>query len=556
MSKNYHRLLERQLKKLLPTNPDWLSQLEPFLEVVNGAYLQFDDDRKMLERSLEISSSELIEANSDMRAVFQAFPDIFLKITREGRILETKGGSQADPFYKTINLKGNYIQKISNDQVSNQLIRSVLEKIKSKSEIYHLEYTIPFENLTHHYEARFVPLFSDQIIVIIRNITIKKKMEIHTLRSQRMESIGTLAGGIAHDLNNLFSPMMLSIDILKQNELSQRQLKMVENIEHNLLRGTEMIKQVLLFARGIEGNRTVIFMDELVGKIYSIMQDTFPKSITFNYKIEPNVWPVMADETQIHQVLLNLCVNSRDAMSNGGTLSIEVKNTVVDHQLPTKNFNPGHYVLTTISDTGIGIPQHIIEKIFEPFFTTKEVGKGSGLGLSTALRITQSHDGTITVYSVEGKGTTFNIYLPVTDQHVVEIQNFTDEVELMAGNGEWVLVIDDEAPLRSIIKDTLDMYGYQVVVAANGIFGVEEFTQNPEKYDLVITDIMMPGKDGIQTMKEIRELKPKAKILASSGLTTFSQIPGIMEGNTGFLPKPFSAKELLLEVNKLIHHEK
>ena len=290
------------------------------------------------------------------------------------------------------------------------------------------------------------------ILTADTDITDKKQFEAQFLRAQRLESIGTLASGIAHDLNNILTPILMSVQLLRMkipDEPSQRLLKI---LEANAKRGAALVKQVLSFARGVEGKRITLQVRHLILEIKQITTETFPKSIEISTNIPQNLWTVCGDATQLHQVLMNLCVNARDAMPNGGRLNICAENLLVDQNYARINLaaRVGSYIVISVTDTGMGVSPEILSKIFEPFFTTKEVGKGTGLGLSTVIGIIKSHKGFVNVYSEVGKGTQFKVYLPA----VSGSQQQAEDSELLIGHQEAILVVDDEAPILEITKTT------------------------------------------------------------------------------------------------------
>jgi signal transduction histidine kinase len=253
---------------------------------------------------------------------------------------------------------------------------------------------------------------SKSILAINTDVSELRRIEVQFMRAQRMESLGILAGGIAHDLNNILTPIMLSIDMLKHMATEPHTRSILETIEMSARRGSDIVQQVLSFARGMEGQRIVIQPKYLLKDIEHIVTDTFPNDIRLQLSLPHDTWTILGDPTQVQQVLLNLCVNARDAMPNGGTLSISAENCVADEQYVAMNrqAKPGAYVAITVTDVGVGISPEIVGKIFEPFFTTKEVGKGTGLGLSSVKAIVKNHDGFINVYSEPGRGTTFKVY--------------------------------------------------------------------------------------------------------------------------------------------------
>src|SRR5262245_60205739 len=393
---------------------------------------------------------------------------------------------------------------------------------------------------------------------IIRDVSERKRLEAQFLRAQRMESIGTLAGGIAHDLNNVLSPILTAVELLRMrlnDESSQRLL----NILHtNAVRGGEMIKQVLSFARGIEGEHIPLQPAHLIKEIIKILADTMPKSIEITFSIDPDLWGVSGDATQLHQVLMNLCVNARDAMTHGGKLRIEAENVEIDEHYARMNVEarPGKYVSVGVIDTGVGIPDQNLTKIFDPFFTTKEHGHGTGLGLSTVAGIVRSHGGFINVYHEGGRGgARFRVYLPAIESAQAAAAK-PSRRDLPAGNGELVLVIDDENAIREVARETLSAFGYRVMVAGDGAEAMAIFVERKNEVKVVMTDMMMAYIDVPTTIPALRRLDPKVKIIATSGLKAEDKISDAAQlGVKTFLPKPYTAEKLLKTVAAVLKEE-
>jgi PAS domain S-box-containing protein len=386
------------------------------------------------------------------------------------------------------------------------------------------------------------------ILVINTDVTDKRKVEAQFLRAQRMESIGTLASGIAHDFNNLLSPILMSIQLLKARNTDETSQRLISMLQASAERGAGLVKQVLSFARGIEGERIALQPLHLIKEIVKLLKDTLPKSIEVDFDSSEDLSLVAGDATQLHQVLMNLFVNARDAMPAGGKLIIKAENIHIDDNYARMNLEakPGRFVLITIADTGMGISPEVINRIFEPFFTTKELSKGTGLGLSTALAIVKSHDGFINVYSEPGRGTQFKIYLPVAGS--VSPGMADSSASLKAGNGELILVVDDELAIREIAKGTLEAYGYRALTASDGTEAVALYAQHKNEIKVVLTDIMMPYMDGLVTIRALQKLNPNVRIIASSGLAENSKIEGVR----GFLPKPYTAERLLNTLAEII----
>ncbi|NEQ69682.1 MAG: response regulator, partial [Symploca sp. SIO2D2] len=362
------------------------------------------------------------------------------------------------------------------------------------------------------------------ILIVNSDITEKKQLEAQFLRAQRMESIGTLAGGIAHDLNNVLAPILMSVQLLAlsipDDDRSQQWLEILEN---NTKRGADLVKQVVSFARGIKGDHTIVQVRHLLGEIRQIAQETFPKLIKIKTDIPPNLWTVSGDATQLHQVFMNLCVNARDALTDGGTLSISGQNLAIDEHYARMNLDAqvGLYIVITVADTGAGIPPEILDRIFEPFFTTKELGQGTGLGLSTVMGIIKSHGGFVNVYSELGQGTKFKVYLPAVKAADTESE---EQLELPIGQKELVLLVDDEAAIREITKTSLETYQYRVMMASDGIEAIALYTEYQDDISIVLVDMMMPEMNGPNTIRSLQEINPQVKIIAVSGLAASDKL--------------------------------
>ena len=379
------------------------------------------------------------------------------------------------------------------------------------------------------------------------DITEKKNLESQFLRAQRMESIGVLAGGIAHDLNNVLAPVLMVSQLLKMKHSDQESVDLLNTLETSAQRGADLIRQVLTFARGVEGERIELQVSHLIAEIQNMLKETLPRTIEIRTKIAKDLWNIKGIATQLNQVLLNLGVNARDAMPNGGRIEITAENLSIgeSYALLHPEARPGLYVVIAVSDTGTGIPPNIVEKIYDPFFTTKEIGKGTGLGLSTVKGIVKSHEGFIHVYTELGKGTTFKVYLQAiaTKTHAgVESRNAV----LPRGNGELILVVDDEAAVRQTMKVTLEKFGYNVLCASDGVDGLTVYVQNQDKVRVVLTDMTMPHLEGTAMIRAILKIAPDAKIIAISGHFDERKIENLREqGNIKRLEKPFLPEHLL-----------
>ncbi len=393
------------------------------------------------------------------------------------------------------------------------------------------------------------------LLIINSDITEKKKLEAHFMRAQRMESIGTLAGGIAHDLNNVLTPILMSIKLLRDELGDGSGQELLDTLESSAHRGAGIVQQVLSFARGVEGERAIFQPKHPLNEVIKIAKDIFPPLIHIRSKIAKDLWPVYGDPTQVHQVFMNLFVNARDAMPHGGRLQVDAENTVVDESYSRMQADAkaGPYVVISISDSGTGIAPGVLPKIFEPFFTTKEVGKGTGLGLSTAMAIVKSHGGFFNVYSEMGKGTSFKVHLPAaSDQALVQARSAPAR-KLPLGHGELILVVDDELAIREIIKVTLENHGFRVLTANDGTEAVAVFAENKREIQAVVVDIMMPYMDGPATMRALQKFGSAVKFVAISGLMENEKFAEMSDlGLVSFLGKPFTTEQLLVTLNKVL----
>ncbi|WP_395737475.1 PAS domain S-box protein [Prosthecobacter sp.] len=394
------------------------------------------------------------------------------------------------------------------------------------------------------------------ILAINTNVTEQKRLEDQFLRSQRMESIGTLAGGIAHDLNNVLTPIMMSVDLLNLRIKDAACRETLDTIALSARRGADMLNQVLSFARGMEGQKTPMLLGRLLQDLARIVGDTFPKNIQLRVKNalhEEGV--VTGDSTQLHQVLLNLCVNARDAMPAGGTLTISAEHLLIDAQYAAMNIEAreGPHIMISVEDDGVGIDPEVLPKIFDPFFTTKAIGKGTGLGLSTSLAIMKSHGGFFRVYSEPGHGSCFRIYLPTRPEHLPS-QRVAEEPVLPRGNEELVLLVDDEAAVREITRQTLEAYGYRVLVAADGAEAVSLYARHQNEVAIVLTDMRMPVMDGSTTIQVLMKMNPEVCIIAASGINSNnSAAKAAGNGVRQFLPKPYTAETILRALRQALN---
>lgn len=428
----------------------------------------------------------------------------------------------------------------------NRLIKNILTTIKRDTgEI--LQVLVSSERIDIGKEACAMTFFND--------ITEIKKIEEQLLRNQRMESIGTLAGGIAHDLNNALAPILMSSQLLRMELTEPHHLQILGVLDSSAKRGADMVRQVLTFARGIEGKHGLVQVKHLLRDMVAMTRQTFPKSIEIREETGAELWAISGDATQLHQVLLNLCVNARDAMHNGGLLTITTTNVELDEKTASihPEAKPGAYICISVADTGSGMPAHVQKRIFEPFFTTKEIGKGTGLGLSTVRSIVKNHNGFLTLESAENRGTNFRIYLPAKPG--ADSSNYhATQLSLPSGHGEWILVVDDEAVIRDIARQMLQSFSYNVLTAGNGAEAVAMCAKNPGKIKVMITDLTMPIMDGAATIEAVKSIDTTIKVIVASG-SALQRMVKAPDSSTvcAVLEKPYTPEKLLTTIHSILH---
>jgi PAS domain S-box-containing protein len=385
-----------------------------------------------------------------------------------------------------------------------------------------------------------------RLIGTVQDVTEQKRIEAEFLRAQRMDGIGAIAGGMAHDLNNALAPILMGIQLIRNRVAEPDVRQMLSVMETSTHRGADMVRQVLTFARGRDGERELLEVGRLIRDMENILRQTMPKSILVEAMLPSDLWPVLGNATQLHQALLNLCVNARDAMPTGGRLTIAADNVELTaeeaRELP--DGRPGPFVMILVSDTGTGIPPEVLPKIFEAFFTTKAPGKGTGLGLSTIVRIVRNHGGVVTVKSEVGTGTSFEIYLPRAEPEPASRTAAPPQASLRPGHGELLLFIDDDQSVREMVAPALKEQGYHVLTAANGAEALALLEGQERQPRLVLSDIAMPVMDGLEITEKLHTRWPDLPIVLISG--TFDvEKQALPTGVIKVLTKPFRLEQLL-----------
>ena len=390
----------------------------------------------------------------------------------------------------------------------------------------------------------------EAILVLSEDAAELRELKEDRLRAHRHECVGTLAGGIAHDLNNVLQPVSMFLDLLRHRLPDTESREMLDAVEANLRRATELVRQILSFSSGVRTEQRAVDIPELISEVANFIRPTFPKTIHLQVSVPENISSVIGNATQLEQVLLNFSVNARDAMPNGGRLKIDASNFHVDEKFARLHAQskPGDYVRITVSDTGHGIPRPLRKKIFEPFFTTKGPEKGTGLGLATAVGIIRNHGGFLTLDTEEGCGSSFHAFLPASSTRAISqsAKDSPPKPPQAAGHGEAILLVDDESTVLKVMARSLEKSGYRVIPAEDGEKGFALYSQHQRDVSLVITDMAMPGMDGPALIAALKKLNPSVKIICTSGLGSSSEKNSVSElGVHAILSKPCNSRIIL-----------
>jgi two-component system, cell cycle sensor histidine kinase and response regulator CckA len=516
--------------------------------------IRYAIERKRIEASLH-------QREQEFRTLAENAPDVIARFDRQLRhVYVNSAGGKASGISAQDTL-GKTARELGLPEALVNQWEEALQQVFNTGTQISIEFEFPTPNGIRFYQTRFVPEFApdgsiESVLTISRDLTEQKQLETQFLRAQRLESLGTLASGIAHDMNNILAPMLASAQLLPilvptLNEQSQQLLKIFED---NTRRGTELAKQILTFARGLEGERVTVQVKHILAELEQTIRSTFPKSIEIvrNFP-KQDLWLVSANATQLHQVFMNLCVNARDAMPKGGTLSISAENQVIDETYARMHLDAkaGSYLAITFMDTGIGISPEYVDLIFEPFFTTKAPGEGTGLGLSTTIGIIRNHSGFLTVSSEVGTGTQFQVFLPAVGETDLRSEKTPT---LPFGQGELILVVDDEMNLRETLKITLEFQHYKVLTAKDGLEAIAIYSEHKDAIKAVLLDMVMPSMDGATAMQILLQIDPQVKIIACSGSVNCDSLPQ-NAAIQAFLSKPFTSDDLFNTLYNVLREE-
>ncbi len=507
--------------------------------------------RRKLEREKEQAARRIFE----QAALLDKAKDAIVAFDLEGKVSFWNNGAEKAYGWSAEEIRGRKIHELGKDPAPMQTAQA--ETLRAGEWTGELKHTskagaelLMQSRWSLDRDADGAP---KGFLMINSDVTEQRQLESHLLRSQRMDSLGTLAGGIAHDLNNVLAPIMMGVELIRLKKPDPKTAQLLETIEKSATRGAALVKQVLTFARGVEGEAKIVYVRHLLKEMDKIFAETFPKNINISMEVGPDLEPVLADVTQLHQVFLNLCVNARDAMPNGGKLRIRaerVDSLPANIPIASPEGRNKKYILVRVADSGTGIPPEIAQKIFEPFFTTKEIGKGTGLGLATVATIIRKHHGFLDFISKVGEGTEFLVYLPATEKEADSNADASARTVRRA-NGELVLVVDDEQLIRATAEEILANVGYSVITASHAEAALEIVEEKREELQLVLMDRMMPGMDSFEAMKQMRLLQPGLPVICMSGLAPVSR-EELSQVADEFLPKPFTAEGLVRSIGERI----
>lgn len=512
-------------------------------------------ERKAAEELLRANEARYRATAMQLSNVLDNSLDLICSFDAVGRFLRVNSASERILGFTPEELLGTqYIECVVPEDHDKTRVASADAKAGVSTGNFENRYIRKDGGIRHIQWAAHWSEDDQTMFCVGRDVTEHKQLEAQLLRAQRMESIGTLAGGIAHDFNNILAPITLSIELLRMDANDPMQQEVLSTIERSAQRGADMVQQLLSFARGVERDQVQNQLRHLIRDVEQILGETFLKTINVRTDVAADLWPVQGDPTQLHQVLMNLAVNARDAMEGGGVLTISAHNVLLDGHDASLHAGAvaGPYVRVEVADTGIGMSPEVIDRAFEPFFTTKDVGKGTGLGLSTSQGIVRSHGGVMEVSSELGAGTTVTLLLPASPQATVEVLLDTDP-NLPRGNGQLVLVVDDEVALRQVAQQMLETFGYRVLVAADGAQAIELYRDHRAEIDAVVTDMMMPNVDGVTLIAALRAIDPDVRIAVASGVNTPNLVSDARRlGAEHWLAKPYTAETLLVTLRELL----
>ena len=510
--------------------------------------------RKLMEEAL-------LQSEQQNRAIINAVPDLLFRINKDGILLEYRAGDESELFLPPKEFLGKNISDVLPPNVANPALEAIQKTLLSgKTESF--EYSLLIGGRTRFYEDRIVALSKTEVLSVIRDITDRKvaeeergKLEEQLLRAQKIESLGTLAAGIAHDFNNILNIIMGNASLLSTHEENEdKRKRRIKAITEATDRGTQLVTQLLAFARKSEIRQKSVSLNDFIRDTSKLIEETFPKTVSLAFELEPNLPPITADPNQLHQVLLNLSVNARDAMPEGGRLTFTtryVSSEEIRERFPQAP--PGPHVAFTVLDNGMGMDEETRSRIFDPFFTTKEMGKGTGLGLAVVQGIIQSHNGFVDVKSELGGGSEFAVYLPAAEIPAEKQSESGLDGAWKRGNNELILFIEDEALALEATTDFLVAAGYTLLTATDVEQGLSLYTDHQQDIALVLSDYGLPKFNGEEVFNRIRTIKPDIRFILITGFLEQEIRDRLMEkGVQEIVTKPYKLPELLSTIRKVL----
>jgi two-component system cell cycle sensor histidine kinase/response regulator CckA len=505
-------------------------------------------ERKRVEANLRSSEQK-------NRAVLSAIPDLMFLIDRNGIFLDYRAEKDSDLLMKPEMFLGRKVTDVLPPWLAELTMKNISRLLQTQCQQM-FEYELDLGGRLQSYEARCALCDNDEVLVVTRNITEKRRLEQQVLQAQKMESLGTLAGGIAHDFNNILAAILGYASFLKSKlSVSHEFFKYVETIERGASRAADLTSKLLAFTRGDKVNFKPLNINKLIGETQELILHTFDKAISVETRLDNSLPTVEGDAGQIQQVVMNLCVNARDAMSGGGRLLIETSTTAIngtDPQTPA-DVKPGSYVKLSVSDSGSGMNKSVLTRIFDPFFTTKAKGQGSGLGLSVVYGIVKGHEGFVTVNSQPGHGSVFNTFFPISGRPEALEKSSS---ETLLGRNELIFVVEDEEDIRSFICEVLPGHGYRILSAENGDQALAIYREHWREITLVILDMVMPNLGGEEAFLKMKEINPRIKAMLSTGYSQDGRAGEIIgKGIKGFIQKPYDFHQLLAKLRQILDQD-
>ena len=484
----------------------------------------------------------------------EAVPDMIFRLDRQARFLDFKPAKGFAPYVSPDAFIGRTADEVLPKEIARHTLANV-RKVLETGQTLTYDYQLPAKDKAHDYEARFAPAANNEVVAIVREVTELRGLQKQLLQAQKMEAIGHLAGGVAHDFNN-----MLSI-ILGYAELAVNRVNIhdplygdLEEIINAANRSARLVRQLLAFSRQQPTTPQVLDLNHLIEASRKMLGRLIGEDIEMVFIPGHALWPIKIDPSQIDQIITNLAVNARDAIEGVGRLTIETGNVVIDEVYCRTHpgANPGKFVSLTVSDSGTGISRETLEHLFEPFYTTKPVGTGTGLGLATVYGIVKQNNGFVYVYSELGHGACFKIHFPKFEGPSEKRKLSKAKAGDTEGD-ETVLIVEDEQMILKLCQTMLQRQGYQVLCAASPEEAIMICENHDDPIDLLITDVVMPKMNGKELKARIEAIQPNIRVLFMSGYTSrIIQIRGVLDEEFNFIQKPFSTAELVCKVRHIL----